>query len=139
VSPQPEWEQRAEEVSRDPEESGLSKEEWSREADALVREYADEVARSGIDRLEMESRARALLEKLGRRNLSGSESLEAYALLRILALQEIREGRASDKDGYEFAVRWTLPPGGIRMRTAPRVAWLVARKDVLGEFEEPTL
>jgi hypothetical protein len=140
VTPQSEWEQRASEIWRHPDESGLSEEDRSREFKVRLREYAGEMARMGVDRREMESRARALLvEKQGLRRASEPERLEAFALLRILALEEIREGRTSDRDEYEFARRWALPPGGTVMRAAPRLAWLAARKEVLGGSEEPTV
>jgi hypothetical protein len=140
VTPQPDWEQRVNELFRDPEESGPSEEERYREFPAMLREYGDEITRSGVSRHEMEARALVLIEKRRRWEASTLETFEAMALLRIFAVDEISRGRTSDDDRLEFMDRWGAHrSGGVAIGFNVLAAWMVARDEVLGEPETPAV
>ena len=106
----------------------------SKEMIGLLREYTDEISRSGMDRGDMKERILALLAaKIW--DLSAVERFEVLGLLRVLAAEAIGEGRDSYEDMQAFKAEWGR--GGVTGTVMPMAAWVFAREEVTGESLPP--
>ena len=116
-----------------PEGSETRQRQWN-ELTVLAREYSNEIEQSGVSRTEMRRRVLALLDKHheSRGEMSPIEQFEVIALLRVFAVEAIKDGRDKPEDLKAFKDEW-VPGRGITMQGIPIVGWMLARDEVVGD------
>jgi hypothetical protein len=82
---------------------------------ALHREYADEIARSGMGRRQMRQRILALL-----------------GLLRVFAVEAIADRGDTSKSRQAFMNKWDVHHRGITVKVIALSAWVLALDDMPG-------
>ena len=100
---------------------------------ALHREYADEIARSGMGGRQMKRRILALLdEQWEQERTPPIDRFEVVGLLRVFAVEEIADRGDTSKGREAVMNKWDVHHRGITVKVIALSAWLLARDDVLG-------
>lgn len=115
----------------DPKEPATGERAWN-ELRVLQREYSNEIEQSGVGRRQMRRRVIALLDKHGQRwELSSIEQFEVIGLLRVFAVEAIKDGRDKPEDMKAFMNEW-ISGRGITVQGIVTTGWMLARDEVVG-------
>ena len=121
-------------VGTDPIEPGSEAAERLQKWAALLREYSEEIATSGMPRREMRKRVLALIDDQFERpgNVLSLERFELLGLLRVFAAEAISSRGDTTKRMQGFMNEWDVHHRGIRVKVIAFSAWMLACDDVLG-------
>jgi hypothetical protein len=117
----------------DPKEPATGERAWN-ELRVLHREYSNEIEQSGVGRPQMRQRVNTLLDKHGQRwELSSIEQSEVIGLLRVFAVDAIKDGRDKPEDMKAFMNEWDVHGRGITVQGIAMTGWMLARDEVVGD------